>query len=591
MRRCCGRCLSRTRSGWWRLWGLEAGSGPQRQRTSYPDFRDYQEGARRSFEGFAVYRPTTLTLTARDLDPIRVDAAVASRELFPLLRATPLVGRTFTTEEDGAGGPPAVLLSESLWRERWAGRDLLGGTITLDGEPHTIVGVMPASFRFPADARLWIAGRTPGPQPVPGVHSYRVVARLTSGRSRGRPRRGSWHRSRPGWPPPTRTTTRAGPRSWIRSNVRWWERPGPRSSSFWARSSSCCSSPARTSPRSWSRGPAAARASWRVRVALGATARRLVRHLLTETAVVCRARRARGAAGGRVAGAGPRLPGAARLPRLQEVVFDRRVALVCLAVTVLTACLFAAAPAVVATRLQPAEVLRSESGRASAGRRAPAPAAGAHPGPDHAGRGPPHRGGPSRAQPVRAGPRRARLHDHGRRGRGGLPPRVAVRDVAGLGAHVRGHPRPRGRAAGRPVGRPGLRRSHSTAASGPGFEIEGRPPFEKGRQPEPTMRLVSADYVRTTGVRLVRRARPRSRRPGGSARRRSSSTRPWRGSTSRARTRSAAGCCRRWWSDGHAAGVGDRGASVGDVEDRPSLEGEPDGRDLLSPRRRCRSPP
>jgi len=134
------------------VWGLEAGSGPQRQRTSYPDFRDYQEGARRSFEGFAVYRPTTLTLTARDLDPIRVDAAVASRELFPLLRATPLVGRIFTTEEDGAGGAPAVLLSESLWRERWAGRDLLGGTITLDGEPHTVVGVMPASFRFPADA-------------------------------------------------------------------------------------------------------------------------------------------------------------------------------------------------------------------------------------------------------------------------------------------------------------------------------------------------------------------------------------------------------------------------------------------------------
>ena len=166
------------------VWGVEAGTGLDRHRTSYPDFLDFQKGATRSFETFAAYRRLDLTLTAAGADPVRVEAAAASRELFPLLRVSPLAGRTFSPDEDRAGAPGAVVLSESLWRERWGGRlDLLGQAILLDGQPHTVVGVVPASFRFPADARLWVAA---GPQPrneFRGIHAYFVVTRLRPGAS------------------------------------------------------------------------------------------------------------------------------------------------------------------------------------------------------------------------------------------------------------------------------------------------------------------------------------------------------------------------------------------------------------------------
>src|SRR6185295_3826211 len=144
------------------VWGTEAGTGAARQRTSYPDLLDFQRTATGSFESLAAYQPTRVTLTASGVEPIRVDAAAVSHDLFPLLRQVPVAGRVFTADEDRAGGPAAVLLSESLWRERWAGRDVIGQTITVEAEPHTVVGVMPASFRFPADARLWTpAGRQP----------------------------------------------------------------------------------------------------------------------------------------------------------------------------------------------------------------------------------------------------------------------------------------------------------------------------------------------------------------------------------------------------------------------------------------------
>jgi len=185
------------------------------------------------------------------------------------------------------------------------------------------------------------------------------------------------------------------------------------------------------------------------------------------------------------------------------VAFDRRVALVCLGVTVLTACLFAAAPAVVATRVQPAEVLRSESGRASAGRARQR-----------------LRQALTLAQTtlavvllIGAGLLVRSLSALHRVEPGFVTSGVMAAEVYLPESRYptwRDWERTFAAIRERVAALPGVE-SAAVANVDPfgggfeaRFEIEGRPPFEKGRQPEPAIRMVSSDYVRTTGLRLVR---------------------------------------------------------------------------------------
>ena len=89
----------------------------------------------------------------------RLNAIVASAEMFDTFGVQPLLGRPFTAEETQQGKNPVVLLSHGLWRQRYGGSpDVLGRTLRLDGEVVTIIGVMPASFDYPmlwGRAALW----------------------------------------------------------------------------------------------------------------------------------------------------------------------------------------------------------------------------------------------------------------------------------------------------------------------------------------------------------------------------------------------------------------------------------------------------
>ena len=77
---------------------------------------------------------------------------------FPkVLGVEPILGRTFTADEDKPHGPPVVLISAALWKERFAeDRSVVGRSLRIDGVSRTIVGVMPAEASFPEDARLWL---------------------------------------------------------------------------------------------------------------------------------------------------------------------------------------------------------------------------------------------------------------------------------------------------------------------------------------------------------------------------------------------------------------------------------------------------
>ncbi len=103
-----------------------------------------------AFSNVAGFGSSEATLTG-DGEPARVRAAAATASLFPLLGVAPALGRVFEPGERGM-----AVLSDGLWRDRFrADPRVLGTTIVLEGEPYSVVGVMPPGFNFPAKARVW----------------------------------------------------------------------------------------------------------------------------------------------------------------------------------------------------------------------------------------------------------------------------------------------------------------------------------------------------------------------------------------------------------------------------------------------------
>src|ERR1051326_4221691 len=114
---------------------------------SYPDFRDWQ--AQNSvFDHIAVYTSSSLTLT-NGSEAVHIQAESISSDLFPLLRARPLLGRSFLPKEDEPGNR-VVILSYDLFQRRFGGDpSVIGKSITLDGRAFQVIGVMPSNFHFP----------------------------------------------------------------------------------------------------------------------------------------------------------------------------------------------------------------------------------------------------------------------------------------------------------------------------------------------------------------------------------------------------------------------------------------------------------
>ena len=98
---------------------------------------------------------TSLTLGSGG-DAQYVPAARVSWNFFPVLGVEPVRGRGFLKQEDEPGAAPVALIGHGLWQRRFGGEDVLGREVLIDGAPHRIVGVMPASFRHPYRAEIWV---------------------------------------------------------------------------------------------------------------------------------------------------------------------------------------------------------------------------------------------------------------------------------------------------------------------------------------------------------------------------------------------------------------------------------------------------
>jgi predicted permease len=163
------------------LWHSAPGIGIPEFEQSNTTYTMYEE-RNRSFVDVGLSNPFTFNLTGGG-DPVRVASASATSSLFRVLRVSPGLGRGFTEEDDQFGAEDVVILSNDLWKTRFGSDpNILDRAITLDGNPYTVVGVMPAGFTYPGEeTRLWIPHRIDPATLGEVSFSYEAIARLRPG--------------------------------------------------------------------------------------------------------------------------------------------------------------------------------------------------------------------------------------------------------------------------------------------------------------------------------------------------------------------------------------------------------------------------
>jgi predicted permease len=145
----------------------------------------------KTFQSLGAFKSDAFNLIGGG-EPALVDGVRVSAGFFPALGVKPALGRAFTAAEDSPGHGQEVVLSHTLWRERFGGDSgILGRQVNLDGSAYTVIGVMPAGFEFPRGeempvsfdfprvAQLWVPlGLPPAPQFRPGWEDLAVIGRL-----------------------------------------------------------------------------------------------------------------------------------------------------------------------------------------------------------------------------------------------------------------------------------------------------------------------------------------------------------------------------------------------------------------------------
>jgi len=150
---------------------------------SPPDFKDLRE-RNSTFQQLASFQSITMTLTGDGSDSERVLTGRVSSGFFEAFGIQPLNGgRVFSPDEEKEGANGVVILSHSLWQQRYgADPEIVGKTINLNGQATTVVGVMPESFQYPREAKMWVPMSLYSPQmSVRRYHNVQSIGRLKPG--------------------------------------------------------------------------------------------------------------------------------------------------------------------------------------------------------------------------------------------------------------------------------------------------------------------------------------------------------------------------------------------------------------------------
>ena len=166
------------------IWESNQSKAVPRSIVSPANFLDWKE-QNNVFDHLAAFRFWYYTVTGNG-DPERYQGARVSASFLPLLGVKPLLGRNFRPEEEEVGHDHVVILSHALWQSRFDGDpNIIGQLLTIDGEPFTIIGVLPASFRFirvlNAELELWMPISFTPQQLTREDRSITVYGRLKQG--------------------------------------------------------------------------------------------------------------------------------------------------------------------------------------------------------------------------------------------------------------------------------------------------------------------------------------------------------------------------------------------------------------------------
>lgn len=163
------------------LWEITPQKQFSQREFSYPDYQDYQQNS--VFEGLAAYTGGNGILSGNG-EPQQVFAPSASANFFSVLGVDPVIGRTFQPGEDTPGAPRVTVLTYALWQGRFGGDPgVIGRTLTINGQNYVVIGVLPATFQFamrPAD--LWLPYQPTQNQLTRRfMHGTNLIGRLKSG--------------------------------------------------------------------------------------------------------------------------------------------------------------------------------------------------------------------------------------------------------------------------------------------------------------------------------------------------------------------------------------------------------------------------
>src|SRR5262245_39269604 len=163
------------------VWTWGEFSQGNRASTSPPDFLDYR-AQNRSFEELAAMMFNSFNLTGTG-EPERVVGSSVTANFFQALGVKLVQGRGFTPDEEQSGGGQVAIISSGLWRGRFAGDPgIVGRTIALDGRNHTVVGVAPEDVRLLQEAEIWTPLSFDNPEmKIRRFHFLRAIGRMKPG--------------------------------------------------------------------------------------------------------------------------------------------------------------------------------------------------------------------------------------------------------------------------------------------------------------------------------------------------------------------------------------------------------------------------
>ena len=170
------------------VWADQTSEGYPRAPLSGPELKDLDDRTS-LFEGFGAIWATTAALTGEG-EPQQLRIGHVSTDFFALLGADAALGRTFAGADDSLAAPTTILLSSAIWQRRYGGDpNIVGSRILVNGQPTTVVGVMPASFRLlmppdaavPDDLEAWQPFNRRYTEGNRGQRYLRVVGRMKTG--------------------------------------------------------------------------------------------------------------------------------------------------------------------------------------------------------------------------------------------------------------------------------------------------------------------------------------------------------------------------------------------------------------------------